>query len=62
MKLDKNIIKKIGLFGITALIIICRFLFSKNISNFFIKNSHIDDELMVNQMMLLGQRHLFRKL
>lgn len=45
---------------IIAIIVILRFVFSANIPNFYIKNMPIDDGLMINQMMSLSQRTLFR--
>ena len=45
---------------LVGLIVIVRFLFTINIPNFYIKTMTIDDGLMINQMMSLSQRTLFR--
>lgn len=45
---------------VAFLLIVLRLYFSKDFPSFFIKTLRIDDELMVNQMMTLSQRNIFR--
>lgn len=45
---------------VLILLIAFRLYFSKDFPSFFVKTMKIDDELMVNQMMTLSQRNIFR--
>ncbi len=45
---------------LVCLIVIVRFIFTIDVPNFYIKNMKIDDGLMINQMMTLSQRIIFR--
>ncbi|MBR3134500.1 MAG: hypothetical protein IKG56_03470 [Clostridia bacterium] len=45
---------------LVCLIVIVRFIFTIDVPNFYIKNLKIDDGLMINQMMTLSQRIIFR--
>lgn len=45
---------------LVVLLVVLRFLFTIKVPNFYIKNKTIDDGLMINQMMSLSHRIIFR--
>ena len=58
-KIVKKIIEKKYKLILMAIVVL-RFLFTIKVPNFYIKNKTIDDGLMINQMMSLSQRIVFR--